>query len=156
MQEINKQTINVFIVLLYTTVTIWFQIENINYEVNARSLWELYNSYCWHVTTDIIIASQVKFFIMPQTLKCTRGRKEEFEDTVTINFRSDDFNLTNRNPWFSSFLVSTYPLSRKSWYEPQTLEYRINWKMYTPYADAAGMLLNGKFTIGKLKSSLLS
>ena len=32
------------------------------------------------------------------------------------------------------------------------------WEIYTPYAGAAGMLLhiNGKFTMGKLKSSLLS
>jgi hypothetical protein len=27
--------------------------------------------------------------------------------------RSDDFNFTNRNPWFSSFLVCSNPLSRK-------------------------------------------
>jgi hypothetical protein len=41
----------------------------------------------------------------------------------------------------------------KSWYEPQALEYRINWERYTPYAGAAGMLLdmNGKFTMRKLK-----
>ena len=34
----------------------------------------------------------------------------------------------------------------------------INWEMYTSYACAAGMLLhiNGKLTMGKLKSSLLS
>ena len=40
----------------------------------------------------------------------------------------------------------------------QTREYRINWEIYTPDAGAAGMLLlrNGKFTIGKLKSSLVS
>jgi hypothetical protein len=33
-----------------------------------------------------------------------------------------------------------------------------NQKVYTPYAGAAGMLLhmNGQFTMGKLKSSLLS
>jgi hypothetical protein len=30
------------------------------------------------------------------------------------NRKSDDFNLTKRNPWFSSFLVSSNPLSRKS------------------------------------------
>ena len=54
--------------------------------------------------------------------------------------------LPKRNPWFSSFLVSSNPLSRKT--------YEIN----TPYAGAAGMLLHisGKFTMGKLKSSLLS
>ena len=70
---------------------------------------------------------------------------------------SDDFNLTNRNPWFSSFLVSSNPLLRRSWQEPQALDYRINWEIYTPYTDAAGMLLhiNGKFTMRKLKSSFL-
>ena len=38
----------------------------------------------------------------------------------------------------------------------QAREYRINWEIYTPYAGAAGMLLlrNGKFTIGKLKSTI--
>jgi hypothetical protein len=72
--------------------------------------------------------------------------------------KSDDFNLTKRNPLFSSFLVSSHPLSRKSLWEPQALEYRNNWEIYTPYAGAAGVLLhmNGKFTMGKLKSSLLS
>jgi hypothetical protein len=77
---------------------------------------------------------------------------------ATVKFRSDDFNWTKRNSWFSSFLVSTNPPSRKFWYVPQTLEYRINWEMYTPYAGAVVMLLhiNGKFTMGKLKSSLLS
>jgi hypothetical protein len=56
------------------------------------------------------------------------------------------------------FLVRFDPLSRKSWYVPQALKYRINWEIYTPYAGAAGMLLhiNGKLTMGKLKSSLLS
>ena len=33
-------------------------------------------------------------------------------------------------PWFSSFLVSSNPLSRKS---RQALDYRINWERYTPY-----------------------
>jgi hypothetical protein len=34
----------------------------------------------------------------------------------------------------------------------------LNWEIYTLYASAAGILLhiNGKFTMGKLKSSLLS
>jgi hypothetical protein len=38
------------------------------------------------------------------------------------------------------------------------LGYRIHWEINTPYAGAAGMFLhiNGKFTMGKLKSSLLS
>ena len=38
--------------------------------------------------------------------------------------------LTKRNPWFSSFLVSSNSLSRKSWSEPQALEYRIIWEIY--------------------------
>jgi len=35
----------------------------------------------------------------------------------------------------------------------QALEYRINLEIYTPYVDAAGMLLpiNGKFKMGRLK-----
>jgi hypothetical protein len=38
------------------------------------------------------------------------------------------------------------------------MECRINQEIYTPYSGAAGVLLhiNGKFTMGKLKSSLLS
>jgi hypothetical protein len=36
---------------------------------------------------------------------------------------------TNRHPWFSSFFVSSNPLSRKSWEEPQVLEYRIHWEI---------------------------
>ena len=61
--------------------------------------------------------------------------------------------LATRNPWFSSFFVSSNSLSRKSWQVPRALEYRSNWDIYTPYAGAAGMLLqiNGKFTMGKLK-----
>ena len=72
--------------------------------------------------------------------------------------KSDYLNLVKRDPWFSSVLYSINPLSMKFWWEPQALAYRINWEIYTPYAGAAGMLLhiNGKFTMEKLKSSLLS
>jgi hypothetical protein len=34
-------------------------------------------------------------------------------DTDSPYRSSDDFNLTKRNPWLSSFLVSSNPLSRK-------------------------------------------
>jgi len=34
-----------------------------------------------------------------------------------------------RNPWFSRLFVSSNPLSRKSWQEPQAVEYRINWEI---------------------------
>jgi hypothetical protein len=39
-----------------------------------------------------------------------------------------------------------------SWQEPQALEYRIIWEIYTLYTGTAGMLLhiNGKFTIEQL------
>ena len=68
---------------------------------------------------------------------------------------SHDFNLTKRNPCsVASLLEATLyqgnpDRNHKLW--------NINWEIYTPYAGAAGMLLhmNGKFTIGKLKSSLL-
>jgi hypothetical protein len=80
--------------------------------------------------------------------------------SIAINqvMEADDFNLTNRNLWFSRFLVCSNPLSRKSWQEPQALEYRIRWEIYIPYAGADEMLLHiyGKFTMGKLKLSLLS
>jgi hypothetical protein len=54
------------------------------------------------------------------------------------NFRSKDFNLTKRNPWFSSFLASSNPISRKSRYEPQAMDYRFNWEIYTPVAFMNG------------------
>ena len=58
------------------------------------------------------------------------------------NFLSDDVYLTTRKPRFNNFLVSSKHLSRKTWHEPQALEYSINWEIYTPYADGAGMLLH--------------
>jgi hypothetical protein len=42
------------------------------------------------------------------------------------NFRSDDFSLTTRKPCVSSLHVSSNPLCRKSWWEPQFLTYRKN------------------------------
>ena len=77
---------------------------------------------------------------------------------ASVKFTKGWFRLHHWNSLFNSLIVSSNPLLRKSWYEIQTREYRINWEIYTPYAGAAGMLLlrNGKFTIGKLKSSLLS
>ena len=36
------------------------------------------------------------------------------EPSHGVDRKSDDFNLTKRNSWFSSFLVSSNPLSRKS------------------------------------------
>jgi hypothetical protein len=58
------------------------------------------------------------------------------------NFLSDDVYLNTRKPRCSIFLVSRKHLSRKTWQEPQALGYSINWEIYTPYADGAGMLLH--------------
>jgi hypothetical protein len=56
------------------------------------------------------------------------------------------------------FVDRIYPieLEIKDTTEPQTLEYGINGEIYTPYGDAAGLLIhiNGKFTMGKLKPSV--
>ena len=56
-----------------------------------------------------------------------------------------DLNVLFRT-FHDNFQVKLFPPKKKI-YTP-----------YTPYAGAAGMLLhmNGKFTVGKLKSSLLS
>ena len=37
----------------------------------------------------------------------------------------DDLDLTTSNPGFSSFLVSSNPLSRKSQYQPEDLSYQM-------------------------------
>jgi hypothetical protein len=75
---------------------------------------------------------------------------------VTVNFRCGDFNLTNWNSWFVSFLVSCKEILIGT--TSSGMEYGIIREIYTPYAGASGILLhiNGKFTMGKLKSSLLS
>jgi hypothetical protein len=36
--------------------------------------------------------------------------------TVTLKLSTGNYNVTNRNPWFSSLLVNSSPLSRKSWW----------------------------------------
>jgi hypothetical protein len=60
--------------------------------------------------------------------------------------------------WLQLNITNKKPLSRNSLWDPQALEYRINWETYTPYAGAAGMLIhiNGKVTMGNLRESLLS
>ena len=67
------------------------------------------------------------------------------------------FQLHHWNSSWNRFLMSN-SLSGKSWYQIPSREFRINWEKYTSYAGAAGMLLhrNKKFTLGKLKASLLS
>jgi hypothetical protein len=83
-----------------------------------------------------------------QSWDCIQGllKKSEKKLAQSFNFtyRYIDDVLSLNNSRFGDFV--------------DRLEYRINWEIYTPYAGAAGMLLhmNGQFTMGKLKSSLLS
>ena len=44
--------------------------------------------------------------------------------------------------WSSRHLFSSNPIPRKSWWEPQALEYHFHLGICTPYADAVGMLLH--------------
>jgi hypothetical protein len=79
---------------------------------------------------------------------------------TAYNFEVKVFNnLTTSNPWFSSFLFSSNPLSRKSWQEPQPLEFgsaeRYILHMYWGAAERL-LHINEKFTMVKLKSSLKS
>ena len=68
-------------------------------------------------------------------------------------------NLTNKKPWFSSLMLAAFlyqgyhDRNHKLWNIGSTETYII----YTPYAGAAGISLhiNGKFAMGKLKSSFL-
>ena len=72
------------------------------------------------------------------------------------NFLSDDVYLTTRKPRFSIFLVSSKNLSRKAWHKPPALEYSINWEIYTPYIDGAGMLLHLNWKVSIENMILLS
>lgn len=42
---------------------------------------------------------------------------------MRIGWNSDDFNLTNSYPWCSYFLVGSYSLSRKFWYQHLHMEH---------------------------------
>jgi hypothetical protein len=44
----------------------------------------------------------------------TKFYDENFSHCELSIYMSDDFNFTKWNPWFSSFLVRSNPLSRKS------------------------------------------
>ena len=69
----------------------------------------------------------------------------------------DDFNLTKKNPWLSTPLLAV-TLYQGNPDRNHKLRNIVSTERYTPYAGEAEMLLhmNGKFTMGKLKSSLLS
>jgi len=54
--------------------------------------------------------------------------KEEMDREVLTTGRTYPWSFVTQ-----IFLVSLNPLSRKSRSEPQALEYRINWEIYTVY-----------------------
>jgi len=64
---------------------------------------------------------------------------------------------TMTSTWLLETVGSVASLLSATLYQA-LLEYRINWEIYTAYAIVDGMLLNinGTFTMGTLKSSLLS
>jgi hypothetical protein len=99
------------------------------------------HSHLWHRYS--ITVNQV----MVATVKLSRWWLHLNQEEPLVQQR------TKRNPWFIGFLVSSNPLSRKSWQEPQALNYRINWEICAPYATGMLLHINGKFTMGKLKSS---
>ena len=50
---------------------------------------------------------------------------------ATVKLSTWWLQLNHYKPWFSSFRLSSSPLlKKKSLYEPQILEYRINWDIY--------------------------
>ena len=83
----------------------------------------------------------------------------------------DDFNLTTMTVGSVVYLLAATlyhwnhdgyhklwninPLSLKSWWVPQALEYRINWEIYITYDVSVYILLECS-QMGKLKASLLS
>ena len=75
--------------------------------------WKM-SAHCWKVSCQLRTdAERCEWLLCSahSSIGCYIAEKI-FELT---NFRSDDFNFIKRNPWFSSFLVSSIPLSKKSW-----------------------------------------
>jgi hypothetical protein len=94
------------------------------------------------------------FCYIDDVLSLNNSRFGGFVDSIyTIELEIKDTTDTDRS---ASYLDLHLEIDSEG--RLKTMEYRINWEIYTPYAGAAGMLLhmNGKFTMGKLKSSLLS
>jgi hypothetical protein len=86
---------------------------------------------------------------LKSSLRKFYGRHHDLVDRYGISDKWPRICSTCRknSPVLSLFMTYHW---RKPWWEPQALEYPINWEIYTPYAGAAGMLLdmNGKFTMG--------
>jgi hypothetical protein len=89
---------------------------------NEKKLARSYN-FTFRYIDDVLSLNNSMF---GDFVDCTYSIELEIKDTwsfVTQIFHSgqpshsgdrDDFNLTKRNHWFSSFLVTSSPLSRKS------------------------------------------
>jgi hypothetical protein len=54
------------------------------------------------------------------------------------NYRSADFNFTNKSPWFSSFLVAAIIFQLNPAGKQNTQEFRISEEIRTPYAGDVG------------------
>ena len=88
---------------------------------NGRVWWLTNKLAQGHDIIDLLMFPHILAFMVP-TIKCSKY----------------EVNLTIRHPWFSSFLVRNNHISRKSWWQRQALEYRLNWEIYTLYTGAAG------------------
>jgi hypothetical protein len=66
-----------------------------------------YISFSWNDIAELVVSGTYPWSFVTQIFHNSQP-----------NFRSIDFHLTKRNPWFSSFLVSSNPLSRKSMPRP--------------------------------------
>jgi hypothetical protein len=70
----------------------------------------------YELTTLVVIDTDYTGSLNQTTIRSRPRRSPSHGGDLKT--RSNDFNLTIRNPWFNSFLVCTNPLSRKSWSEP--------------------------------------
>jgi hypothetical protein len=70
----------------------------------------------YELTTLVVIDTDYTGSLNQTTIRSRPRRSPSHGGDLKT--RSNDFNLTISNPWFSSFFVCTNPLSRKSWLEP--------------------------------------
>jgi hypothetical protein len=143
----------------YTTILTGITSSRISYQL--RDIYSMYR-YCWNVATykwkvyngTIILLSWQE----PQALEYRiiwEIYYTLYTGTAGMLYQQRDIYSIYRYCWN----VATYKwkvynrtIILLSWQEPQALEYRIIWEIYTLYTGATGMLLhiNGKFTIQQL------
>jgi hypothetical protein len=94
---------------------LWNIVSSERYILHMQVLLEC--CYIWVFVTDMAYSYEADFIqglLKKNEKKLARSFHFTFRyiDDVLSLFRSDDFNFTKRNPWFSSFLVSSNPPSR--------------------------------------------